>query len=94
MSISRRRANPAARQSHVEADERVKTVEVTDSVLSVDLMDGRKIVVPIAWFPRLLDASAAERSNWRIVGAGYGLHWPDLDEDLSIAGLLKVSRPA
>ncbi len=58
--------------------------------LTVDLMDGRTISVPLAWFPRLALATAAERDNWRIAGAGYGIHWPDLDQDLSAAGLLRT----
>jgi len=57
--------------------------------LIVDLADGRSISVPLAWFPRLLHASSTERENWEIAGAGYGLHWPDIDEDLSVEGLLR-----
>lgn len=71
------------------ADERVTEVEITDDALTVSLMDGRTISVPLAWYPRLLNATAAQRENWRISGGGYGLHWPDLDEDLSTAGLLR-----
>jgi hypothetical protein len=56
--------------------------------LIVDLADGRSISVPLAWFPRLLHATSMERENWEIAGAGYGLHWPDIDEDLSVEGLL------
>jgi hypothetical protein len=58
-------------------------------MLSVDLRDGRTISVPLAWFPRLLHASEDQRSNWEIVGGGFGIHWPDVDEDLSTAGLLR-----
>lgn len=57
--------------------------------LIVDLADGRSISVPLAWFPRLLHASSMERENWEIAGAGYGLHWPDIDEDLSVESLLR-----
>jgi hypothetical protein len=57
--------------------------------LIVDLADGRSISVPLAWFPRLLHASSMERENWEIAGPGYGLHWPDIDEDLSVEGLLR-----
>ena len=57
--------------------------------LIVDLADGQSISVPLAWFPRLLHASSMERENWGIAGAGYGLHWPDIDEDLSVEGLLR-----
>ena len=71
------------------ADERVATVAVTDDSLSVTLMDGRTISVPLAWYPRLLGATAKQRRNWQIAGGGYGLHWPDLDEDLNTEGLLR-----
>ncbi len=70
-------------------DERVKDVEITEDVLSVALMDGRVISVPLTWYPRLLSASEAQRENWRIAGGGYGIHWPDVDEDLSTEGLLR-----
>lgn len=73
------------------ADERVSDVKFTEDTLSVDLRDGRTITVPLAWYPRLLDASAAERKNWCIAGGGYGIHWPDIDEDLSTEGLLRGS---
>lgn len=71
------------------ADERVADVIVTEDELSVRLMDGRTISVPLAWYPRLLNATEAERNNWQIIGGGYGLHWEDLDEDLSTEGLLR-----
>ncbi len=71
------------------ADERVKDVRVSDDTLSVDLMDGRTITVPLVWYPRLLNATTAQRSNWEVCGAGYGIHWPDIDEDLSTEGLLR-----
>jgi hypothetical protein len=71
------------------ADERVANVKVTKDTLSVSLIDGRTILVPLAWYPRLLKASAAQRKNWRIAGGGYGVHWPDIDEDLSTEGLLR-----
>ena len=70
-------------------DERVKDVEITEDALSVALMDGRVISVPLAWYPRLLNASAVQRENWKIAGGGYGIHWPDVDEDLSTEGLLR-----
>jgi hypothetical protein len=63
-------------------------VTLTDDTLSVDLSDGRSISVPIAWFPRLLYASEQERSNWRLIGRGMGIHWEDIDEDISVEGLL------
>ena len=71
------------------ADERVKDVEVTNDTLSVSLMDGRTITVPLAWYPKLLNATPEQRSNWQICGGGYGVHWPDIDEDLSTEGLLR-----
>jgi len=71
------------------ADERVADVEITKDTLSVALMDGRTISVPLAWYPRLLAATARQRRNWKVAGAGYGLHWPDIDEDLSTEGLLR-----
>lgn len=61
---------------------------VRDEGLVVDLADGRTIAVPLAWFPRLVHASESERSNWRLIGKGQGIHWPDLDEDISVEGLL------
>lgn len=71
------------------ADERVAGVGFDADRLFVDLMDGRTISVPLAWYPRLFDATEAQRLNWRIAGAGYGIHWPDIDEDLSTEGLLR-----
>jgi hypothetical protein len=71
------------------ADERVAGVEITDDVLSVALMDGRTISVPLAWYPRLLNATREQRQNWQIAGGGYGIHWPDIDEDLNTEGLLR-----
>jgi hypothetical protein len=72
----------------------VKAVEVSvsDDTLSVDLADGRTILVPLAWYPRLWHATPQERRNWRFVGEGVGIHWPDLDEDISIEGLLLGKR--
>jgi Protein of unknown function (DUF2442) len=71
------------------ADERVADVEVAEDLLSVRLKDGRTISVPIVWYPRLANATIAERKNWMISGGGYGIHWPDIDEDLSTEGLLR-----
>ena len=71
------------------ADERVKHVETTSDVLSVDLMDGRTIIVPLVWYPRLLEATEEQRNRWQVSGGGYGIHWPDVDEDLSTEGLLR-----
>jgi hypothetical protein len=69
--------------------ERVIEVACTEDKLIVDLADGRSISVPLAWYPRLLHATPLERDNWQIAGAGYGIHWPDVDEDLSVEGLLR-----
>lgn len=71
------------------ADERVSDVRFDESRLIVDLADGRTIAVPIAWYPRLLDATPQQRAHWEVVGAGFGIHWPDIDEDLSTEGLLR-----
>ena len=71
------------------ADERVKDVRFDEDAISVDLMDGRTITAPLAWYPRLMEATPKQRSNWQIAGAGYGIHWPDVDEDLSTEGLLR-----
>lgn len=71
--------------------EQVKAVRCTDDVLVVDLVDGRTISVPLAWYPRLMSAAPAQRANWKIAGGGYGIHWPDIDEDLSTEGLLRGS---
>src|SRR5688500_18791080 len=68
-------------------------VSINDVTLSVDLSDGRTISVPVAWYPRLLNGTAAERGNFQLIGAGEGIHWPDLDEDLSVEGLL-AGRPS
>jgi hypothetical protein len=73
------------------ADERVSSVKVTPNTLTVSLMDGRTISVPLAWYPRLQEATAAQRRNWELAGGGYGIHWPDIDEDLSTEGLLRGS---
>lgn len=73
----------------LKADERVKAVSFTDDSLVVDLMDGRTISVPLLWFPRLFNATNEQRSNFKISAAGYGIHWPDIDEDLSTEGLLR-----
>jgi hypothetical protein len=67
---------------------RARSVDVTDDTLSVDLTDGRTISVPTAWYPRLAHATAVERSRWRLIGHGEGIHWPDLDEDISVENLL------
>lgn len=71
------------------ADERVVGVIFSADSLSVTLKDGRVISVPLTWYPRLRQATPAQRNHWKIAGGGYGIHWPDLDEDLSTEGLLR-----
>jgi len=72
---------------------KAQRVIVSDDTLTVDLTDGRTISVPLAWYPRLLHGTPAERNNWRLIGGGEGIHWPDLDEDISVEGLL-AGRPS
>lgn len=64
-------------------------VRTTDDALTVDLMDGRTISVPLAWFPRLMAATTAQQANWEACGGSYGIYWPDLDEDLNVERLLR-----
>ena len=73
-------------------DPRAIEVEVSEDELSVVLADGRRIAVPLTWFPRLLNASPDERSKFEILGGGVGIHWPQIDEDLSVDGLLRGIR--
>jgi len=75
-----------------EADIRVADVQINDVELSVRLKDGRTIAAPLAWYPRLLHATKAQRRKWEIAGGGYGIHWPESDEDLSVEGLLRGAR--
>ena len=82
--------------SKTDAEPLATGVEISDSMLKVLLDDGRELAVPIEWFPRLRDATSGQRSNWRIIVRGEGIHWPDIDEDISIAGLLRgrvIKRP-
>ena len=64
------------------------TIAVTEDTLTAELSDGRTISVPLAWYPRLMHATADERSKWELIGGGQGIHWSDLDEDISVEGLL------
>ena len=73
----------------IKTDERVKNVSFTEDTISVDLMDGRTIVVPLVWYPRLLNGTSEQLANWEICGGSYGIHWEDLDEDLSTEGMLR-----
>lgn len=73
----------------IKPGESVVDVKVTDDDLCVALLDGRTITVPLVWYPTLLHATAEQRDNWQIAGGGFGIHWPDIDEDLSTEGLLR-----
>jgi hypothetical protein len=74
---------------HYKPDERVKTVKCSKYYLTVELMDGRIISVPLAWYPRLHKANSSQLKKWTICAAGYGIHWEEIDEDLSVEGLLR-----
>jgi len=75
--------------SSVETHPRARGVLVTEDELMVVLTDGRRLAVPIAWFPRLMNATEPQRQNFELLGDGLGIHWPEIDEDLSVAGLLR-----
>lgn len=75
--------------SAIEIEPLASEVTVTADELVVQLVDGRKVSVPLAWYPRLLHASPDERNEWELIGDGEGIHWPGIDEDLSIAGILR-----
>ena len=74
--------------SEPRAGERIKAVRIDDDTLAVDLAGGRAVSVPLAWYPRLLHASPEQRANFAISAAGFGIHWPDIDEDVSVHGML------
>lgn len=77
------------RSSEVETREALATgVQVNEDSLTVELADGRTVAVPVAWYPRLAHATTAERDHWRLIGGGRGIHWPAIDEDISVANLL------
>ena len=80
--------------SRPDPGERVLDVRFTEDTLAVDLADGRTIIVPLVWYPRLLSGTLEQRLHWKIAGAGYGIYWPDLDEDLSTEGLLRGAPAA
>jgi hypothetical protein len=77
--------------SAVKFDATAIDVAVKDDRLVVILADGRELAAPLTWFPRLLDATEEQRSNWRLIGRGHGIHWPDIDEDISVASLLRAA---
>ena len=76
----------------VEIHPLAQNVEVTDDDLVVSLVDGRKVVIPLVWFPRLVNATKKQLKNYVLLGDGEGIHWPEIDEDLSVAGLLRGSH--
>ena|SRR5437867_586239 len=79
--------------SPIEVGEaRARGVRITEDSLVVDLVDGRTITVPLTWYPRLARGRDTERAQWRFIGEGEGIHWPDLDEDISVEGLLAGRR--
>jgi Protein of unknown function (DUF2442) len=77
--------------SSVEIRPKAREVSISDDELTVSLADGRKISVPLVWFPRLLHATEDQRRNFELLGDGEGIHWPEIDEDLSVAGLLRAT---
>jgi len=78
--------------SATETEPRATTVATTDDELIVKLHDGRTIIVPLSWYPRLLNGTPEQRRNFRLIGDGEYIHWPDIDEDLTVAGLLRGVR--
>ncbi len=77
--------------SAIKVDATAVDVTVTDERLTVTLADGRELSAPLAWFPRVLEATDAQRRNWRFIGRGKGIHWPEIDEDVSVASLLRAA---
>jgi len=77
--------------SAVRYDATAIDAKVMDDRLVVILADGRELAAPLAWFPRLMEASEEQRRNWRLIGGGHGIHWPDVDEDISVASLLRAA---
>ena len=75
----------------IKLDATATDVQVSDEALHVVLADGRELTAPLAWFPRLFDATPDQRRNWRLIGRGQGIHWPDIDEDVSVASLLRAA---
>jgi hypothetical protein len=75
----------------IKLDATAVDVQTDASLLRVTLADGRELAAPLEWFPRLRDATTEQRRNWRFIGRGQGIHWPDVDEDISVAAILRVS---
>ena len=78
----------AARPVRVDPDSTAVEIEVSDAALRIVLSDGRELSAPLAWFPRLAHATPVQRAHWELAGAGYGIHWPDVDEDISVRALM------
>lgn len=81
----------------LKADARITAICVTENLITADLADGRSVSVPLAWSWRLSDATPEQRANWRLIGSGQGVHWPDVDEDISVRGMLDgipAARPS
>jgi len=76
--------------SALKLDSDATDFETTDTVLRLVLADGRELTAPLEWFPRLRDATPEQRGNWRLIGGGQGIHWPDVDEDIAVATLLRT----
>jgi hypothetical protein len=76
--------------SAIKVEPLVVEAACSADALRAVLADGREVLVPLAWFPRLRDATSAQRANWRLIGGGVGVHWPDIDEDISVESLLAV----
>lgn len=76
----------------LESEPLAVDVAIDQTTLRVSLDDGRELAVPVEWFPRLRDASPADRANWRLIGIGEGIHWPEIDEDISVLSLLAGNR--
>jgi hypothetical protein len=74
--------------ANISLDPTAVDVTVSDTLLHVSLADGRELSVPLEWFPRLRDATLEQRQHWRLIGRGQGIHWPEVDEDISVRGLL------
>jgi len=79
----------AAKLAEVRAEPRARSVEVTDDEITAHLVDGRTITVPLVWSWRLAEATPEQRAHWELLGDGEGMHWPDIDEDLSVRGMLE-----
>ena len=75
-----------------DVNPRATDVRIVDDKLAVTLADGRTLTVPLGWFPRLVKATREQRARWQLIGAGEGIHWPEIDEDISVAGLLRGER--